>query len=310
MNAQQLWSVLGGDAHPRAFARRLERLFHAKGGSVLDRPPAQFRGGQPSRPYVYAVGPRGREELDRLDGITRRGKRDVHAENERLKLHFIEHETATTEATLAFQLATERQGWAFELALDDEIPGATGLPPVVDISFMRDVNERLSLRPDAHVVIEAGDGARRTYFIEVDLGTEPQIRWNLRTSSILRKTIAYWQLSFLNQRPVDGVIFLTTTRQRLANMIDVVRGVDPKKKGSHFFHFGLLEHCRIDSHAALFYEPLFRSAKIGYDNPRPLFLDECPKCHQLIDPANEAHEVSAADAGPVSVHTSCPGLSS
>ncbi len=309
MNGQQLCAVLACDNNPRAFARRLATLFHA---GVIDRPPAQFRGGQPSRSYVYAVGPRGRQELNRLDGTPQRGKRDTRAENDRLKLHFIEHETATAETALAFQLATERQGWTFELALDDEIPAATGLPPVVDISFMRDVKERLPLCPDAHVVIDAGDGARRAYFIEVDLGTEPQIRWNLRTSSILRKVIAYWQLNFWNPSPVDGVIFLTTTHQRIANMIDVVRRVDPKKKGSHFFHFGLLAHCRIDNHAALFYEPLFRSAKIGYDNPRPLFLDECPKCHQLIDPANEPHEIRNADAdgGPVSVHTNCPGLHS
>jgi len=322
VNGQQLWAALAGNAHPRAFAYRLATLFHA---GVLDRPPAQFRGGQPARPYVYAVGPRGRQELDRLDSIARTGKRDIHAENKRLKLHFIEHETAVTEVTLAFQLATERQGWTCEFALDDEIPAATGLPPVVNITFMDDVKEPVPLRPDAHVVIDAGEGARRAYFFEVDLGTEPQIRWNLRTSSILRKTIAYWQLSFWHPRPVDGVIFLTTTPQRLANMIDVVRRVDPKSKGSHFFHFALLDQCRIENHSGIFYEPLFRSAKIRYDNPRPLFLDTCPKCNQLIDTANEPHEILNAeprlelapatpplpavlpDDESVYAHTNCPG---
>ena len=316
--------MLGGDNNPRAFARRLAVLFH---GGVIDRPPAQFRGGQPSRAYVYAVGPRGREELNRLDGTPQRGKRDTRAENDRLKLYFIEHETAIAEAALTFQLATERQGWRFELALDDEIPAATRLPTGVDIGFMENVSERLPLRPDAHVVIDPGDGARSAYFVEVDLGTEPQIRRNLRTSSILRKVIAYWQLSIWKRGPIDGVIFLTTTRQRIANMIDVVRRVDPKCKGSHFFHFGLLDQFRIDNHAALFYEPLLHSAKIGYDNPRKLFLDTCPKCNQLVDTANEPHEIlntaepplvlAAAssvlpdllpDDAPVYAHTDCPGL--
>jgi hypothetical protein len=255
----------------------------------------------------------------------RTGKRNVRNENDRLKFHFIEHETAVAEVALAFQLATERQGWAFELALEDEIPAATGLPNAIDISFMPDVRERLALRPDAHVVIDAGNG-RRGYFIEVDLGHEPQIRWNLRASSILRKTIAYWQLSFWDASPVDGVIFLTTTRQRLGNMIDVVRRVDPKRKGSHFFQFALLEDGRIENHRRLFYEPLFRSAKVNYDNPRPLFLDTCARCNQLIDPANESHEILNADprillapassplpdllpdAAPVYAHTECPGL--
>ena len=322
MNAQQLWAVLGGDNNPRAFTRRLATLFHA---GVLDRPRAQFRPGHPARAFVYAVGVQGRRELDRLDGITRAGRRDIRNENERLKLHFIDHEIATAEVALAFQLATARQGWAFELALENEISVATGMPPVVEINFLRDVNEPLPLRPDAHLVLDAGDGARRAYFVEVDLGTEPQIRWNLRTSSILRKVVAYWQLSFWNASPVDGVIFLTTTQQRLNNMIDVVRRVDPRSKGSHFFKFGLLEHCRIDNHQDLFYEPFFRSAKVGYDNRRKLFLDACPKCHQLIDPSNEPHEIVNTDPrillapastpladvvpdAPVYAHTDCPGL--
>lgn len=240
---------------------------------------------------MYAVGPGGRQELDRLDGITRTGKRDIRAENERLKLHFLAHETAVAEVALAWQMATERQGWTFGLALDDETPAATGLPPVVEITFLKDVRERLPLRPDAHVIIGAGDGGTHSYFLEVDLGTEPQIRWNLRTSSVLRKTIAYWQLSFWNPVPVAGVIFLTTSEKRLAGMIDVVRRVDPKGRGSHFFQFALLEDCRIDTHGALFYEPLFRSSKVGYDNPRKLFLDVCANCNQLVDPANEAYRL-------------------
>jgi len=305
VNAQQLWAVLGGDSHDRAFARRLATLFHA---GVIDRPPQQFRGGRPAQHYVYAVGPRGREHLDRLDGITSDGKRAIRAKNNILKFNFLQHETAVAEVALAFQLATERQGWSFELALGDEIPIATGLPSGVDIAFTPDVKGRLPLCPDAHVVIDAGDGARRVYFLEVDLDTEPQIRWNLRTSSILRKVIAYWQVAFWRPAPVDGVIFVTTRPRRLAKMIDVVRRVDPKHKGSHFFHFALLDHCRIENHAALFYEPLFRSAKTGYDNPRPLFLDTCPKCHQSVDPSNEPYDVLANNPASQYAHAECPGL--
>jgi len=66
------------------------------------------------------------------------------------------------------------------------------------------------------------------------------------------------------------------------------------------------------------------STKVGYDNPRKLFLDTCPKCHQLIDPANEPHEILGTDPRvvlapassplpdflpdePVYAHTDCPG---
>src|SRR5262249_38694703 len=92
LDATQLYKVLGGNGHPRAFSHRLEQLFHSKDGSVLDRPPAQWRGGEPARPYIYAVGPRGRRELDKVDGIERRGRRDFKAENDRLGFTFLDHE--------------------------------------------------------------------------------------------------------------------------------------------------------------------------------------------------------------------------
>src|SRR5262245_38877865 len=84
LDAKQLYASVGGDWNPRAFSKRLDNLFHAEGGSVLHRPPAQFRGGEPARPYIYAVGPQGRQVLDKLDGIERRSRRDFKAENDRL----------------------------------------------------------------------------------------------------------------------------------------------------------------------------------------------------------------------------------
>lgn len=323
LNAEQLWNVLGGNSNQRAFARRLATLFHAR---VLDRPHAQFRPGQAARPFTYAVGPLGRRELDHLDGVVRTGRRNITNENERLKLHFIDHETAVAEVALAFQLATEQQGWKFELALDDEISAATGLPPAISITFLDGVPDPLSLRPDCHFGIDAGDGHRRRYFVEVDLGTEPQIRSNFRTSSILKKLLCYWELSRWDRSPVDGVIFVTTTTQRLHNMIDLVRRVDPKARGSHFFSFALLARCRIEHHASLFYEPTFRTAKINYDNPRRFFLDTCERCNQCVDPANELHRIVNSDprivlapastpldqflpdGPPAYEHVDCPGL--
>lgn len=299
LNAEQLRAALGPGSNERAFLHRLAKLFHA---GVIDRPPAQFRPGQPSRSFIYAVGPRGREVLDQLAGARRRS-RNTRTANDRLKLNFLEHESACAEVALAFQLATERQGWTFELALGDEVATASGLPPGVDVSYRRDVAERLPLCPDAYVVVDAGGGARRAYLFEVDLGTEPQIRWNLRTSSILRKVIAYWQLCFWRNAPIDGVIFFARSAARLSNMIDVVRRADPKAKGSHYFQFALLDDCRIETHAALFYDPLFRSSKIGYDHPRPLFLPVCPDCNESVDVRNEPHRILGAD---LLAHEFCP----
>jgi hypothetical protein len=297
LTTDQLFAVAGGNL--RAFQKRLQDLFHAE---VVYRPPAQFRPGEPARPHIYALGTNGRAHLDALDGLVGR-KRNMRAANDRLKLQFLEHETASAEVALAFQLATERQGWAFNVAVADEISSASGLPPGVDVTFRQDIDERLPLRPDLYFTIDAG-GARRAYLVEVDLGTEPNIRWNLRTSSILRKVIAYWQVYFWPRTPIDGVLFVTNSKTRLDNMIDVVRRVDRKGLGSHFFQFALLDECRIGSHETLFYEPLFRSAKVGYDNPRLFFLPECPTCHAMLDVHNESVR-GEGDALQL-VHETCP----
>jgi hypothetical protein len=126
------------------------------------------------------------------------------------------------------------------------------------------------------------------------------------------------------------VLIVTTTEERLQNMRrDAQERVDPKKKGTHVFLITTRERCRIDLERPLrvFDDHIWWSTKIGYDNPRRLFLDTCPKCHQSVDPSNEAHVVLnavpeplscppattllpdqlPAGAEPVYAHTVCPG---
>lgn len=162
--------------------------------------------------------------------------------------------------------------------------------------------------------------------------TEPNERSDLNRSSIRQKLLAYWQLNTSRLRTYDRqhdsfrVLFVTTTEERLHNMRAAAQEVDPKKKGSHFFLFSTHDRCTLDDPEALFTDPVWWTAKIRYDNPRQLFLETCPKCNQLIDPANEPHEILNADPpvalapassplpdllpddAPVYAHTHCPGL--
>ena len=122
------------------------------------------------------------------------------------------------------------------------------------------------------------------------------------------------------------MIFVTTTEERLSNMRLAAQEADEKKKGSHFFAFSLHSRTTIDVADEIFTEPIWWTARAGYDNPRTLFLNACAKCRQLLDPANEPHEVVNTNDpriilapattpfpdilpdAPVYAHTACPGL--
>jgi hypothetical protein len=49
--------------------------------------------------------------------------------------------------------------------------------------------------------------------------------------------------------------------------------------------FSTHDRCTLNNPDAMRTNPVWWTAKAGYDNPRKLFLDECPRCRQLIDPS-------------------------
>lgn len=325
IDSRQLTLTLLGDGNLRHFLERLKALFNDE---YLARPTAQKRPGETRRPMIYALGIRGRQLLDELDQVERRGKRDWRNENQRLKVATLEHEIAVTETVLALHLAAQNRGWDFRWWRDPRYITDGVLPPRVAIAAEHGRYDPLPLRPDAYVVITLDDGHQMNLFVEVDRGTEAQKR-------IAEKLLAYWNFMTPALRK-DGsrerswrVLFATTTAERIANMCDTARNqVDPKRKGSFAFLLSTLDRCRIDPERplAIFDEPMWWSTKVGYENARKLFLDTCPKCFQLIDPANEPHEIiNTSDPriilapassplddllpadGPVYAHITCPG---
>lgn len=276
---------------------------------------------------IYALGVRGRQLLDELDQVVRVGKRDWRNENKRLKLQTLEHEIAVTESVLALHFAAQQRGWDFRWWRDPRYITDGVLPPRVAIAAENGRYDPLPLRPDAYVVLTRDDGHEVNFFVEVDRGTESQRR-------IAEKLLAYWNFISAAVRQHGSrerswrALIVTTSEERAQNMCRTAQeAVDPKKKGTHAFLVSTLDRCRIDLERlhAVFDEPLWWSTKVGYDNPRKLFLDACPKCHQLIDPSNEPHEILNSDPrvvlapastplndflpanAPVYAHTDCPG---
>ncbi len=304
--------VLQGDRNPRYFLDRLDKL---SDDEYLARPPAQKRPRERRRHMIYALGIRGREVLDELDQVKRDGKRDWRLENKRLKLDFLNHEIAVTETVLALNVAAEQRGWRFEWWHDPRYHTDQALPERVSIDPAHGRFDPLPLRPDTYIVLTLETGHQVNLFVEVDLSTEPQVSTNFRRSSIAQKMLAYWNFitAAVKQHGSRAqswrALFVTTTAQRARNMSRVAQEyVDPKKKGTHVFLLSTFDRCRLDLDAPLrvFDDHVWWSTKVGYDNPRKLFLDTCPKCHQLIDTANEPHEILNSDPRVVLAPASSP----
>jgi hypothetical protein len=236
-----------------------------------------------------------------------------------------------TEVRLGLQLATEAHGWSCRSSEGAAFRDETGFPRSVEIRPDTGAPVILPLNPDAFITAETG-AHRYHWFLEVDMSTEPHERRDLKRSSLRQKMLAYWQLNREALRTYDRrtdtfrVLFVTTTEPRLHHMRAAAQAVDPKGKGSHFFLFSTHRRCTLDNPAALLTDHVWWTAKTGYDTPRRLLLDTCPICHQLVDPANEPHEIVNAASRlilapassalaeflpadpPLYAHTQCPGL--
>lgn len=296
INSRQLRLAMMGGRNKRAFDLRLDQLFDDE---YLDRPRAQKRPGQPARHFVYALGVNGHRML--YPKLWENGRpRDIRLENRRLKLQFIDHEVAVCETVLTFHLAAQEQEWPFAWSKGSDFHARSGFPKRIELaSAIRGVDS-LPLNPDAFITARTGD-QNVHWFVEVDMSTEPQIAQNLSRSSIGQKLLAYWTLNvsrlqkFDRRRDSFRALFVTTTMARLQNMRTTVQAIDPKGKGVHFFHFTTLDRCRMDDPRAVIAEPIWWSAKQGYDNPRKLFLDPCARCHQLVDVGNEPYLLLNSD---------------
>jgi len=332
IDSRQLCLALLGQSNRRHFLDRLERLSDQE---YLDRPRAQQRPYQKPRPMIYALGIRGREHFDALDQIDRTGKRDWRLENDRLKLHTLEHEIAVTETVLALHLAATSLDMDFVHWSDPRYHADHILPTSVSIDPRHGEFPNLPLRPDAYIEATDQSGHTRHWFVELDRGTEPQVSANLRRPGIAQKMLAYWNYIWARLQDNDrrahswGALFVTTNDGRLHNMRRVAQDlVDPARKGTHSFLLTTMDRCQADPGSPLraFDEPIWFSTKRGYDNPRPLFLQVCPICHQHVDPSNEAyvvvnalpHTLSCAPGttllpehlptDPEYAHHQCPGL--
>lgn len=310
VTSRQLLHAVGGERNERAFLHRLRRLFDAE---YVTRPPHQKRPGEPAKPLAYGLGIAGHRVLhpEQWTGRNAAPPRDWRQKDRRIRTRAIDHEVALSEVLLALRLAAEAQGWSFEWSMGDAFRSRTNFPRNIEIRF--DYGEPLSipLNPDAFISLDTGAG-RVHLLLEVDMATEPHERRDLRRSSIRQKLLAYWQLNHERLRHFDKtrdsfrVLLVTTTEERLHNMRVAAQQVDPKGKGPFWVLFTTHSRCTLDDPDALLTDRVWWTARLGYDNPRTLFLSPCGRCQQLLDPSNESHQILNSDLRLVLAPASTP----
>lgn len=230
-------TALLGEGSSQKVLRRLQLLYHAR---FLDRPRTQIEDlvrNPGSRPMIYALGSAGASLLDvRIPKLP--------------KLQYMDHTLGVSSVLVAFTLSCRTHGNVrlipWREILETKVPEATRKKRSPDTWRVRLGNETFGVTPDAIFGLEYLDkpeGANRAwFFLEVDRGTMPVVRRDLRETSVYRKLLAYHATAAgeLHTRHFGWKSFrvLTVTRspekKRLSSLVEAARSL-PGLQGLFLF---------------------------------------------------------------------------
>jgi hypothetical protein len=257
LTSEQITAIIGGSK--QGVSRRLNLLFHS---GWLDRPRAQLL--LPDRLYarcnhsmIYALGKVGAKHLSvELDLPV--STVNWTAKNNELKSgFFLEHTLMVAQFMIMVQLAC-RKAKGVEFISREDVVNRRAEPFFANDKelgfdvhlFLRKGQQKsftISVVPDAAFGLRFMDKPRGKnesfFFVEIDRATMPVRRVNLLRSSFYKKMFGYhhaWKedvfektFHFRNAR----VLTVTTSRERIENMIEVGRQLDTRRKGLGMFLF-------------------------------------------------------------------------
>jgi DNA-binding Lrp family transcriptional regulator len=235
---------------------RLSRLFHA---GYVDRPRAQldYYPTSGSAPMVYALGNAGAKLLSE-----RRGVEFAHVasgrKNQSAGRPFIEHQLEIADFYVALHVAARGRS-DIRLMHADELESAfpeqtkvlhNPLALPVGITHNGKTCE-LELIPDLAFGLLSPDGKRRCFMVEIDRGTMPIRRSDIRQTSFDRKMRTYLAAHAAQQHEqrfgwkTFRVLTVTSDRQRARSLIDALREIEsPPAPGPELFFFALRDELR------------------------------------------------------------------
>jgi len=248
---------------------RLTQLWRNR---LLDRPTIQverYRAGGGSRPTVYALGNKGADVLNSLDGL-RRAQIDWTGKNREVGHVFLEHALQVADFLLKLEMSV-REIPGLELITFDEIlsnsPQETRRkrnPAGWKVSIpVGNTIVETSIYPDAIFGVRnptaPSNRQQMFFFLEIDRATMPVMRSDLRQTSFHKKLLAYhhsrklWRLDrakspykFANAK----VVSVTTSQERIESFIEASRRATDVAGGTGRFLF--IDFASIDAPTNLF----------------------------------------------------------
>ncbi len=232
----------------RKIIERLTGLYHA---GFLDRPRAQINyfASTGSAPIVYALGNKGAEIVAAIEHVPP-PLTDWTDKNRAVKRPYIEHALLLADLMLPLEVGSRDNG-AIKFvgggALLASLPTGTKRhdSPWTMTARLAQGGRRaaISVVPDAVFALHFKEFDQRSFFfVEADRATMPITRSDMSQSSFRRKLLSYLaahnekqhveRFGFSNLR----VLTLTTSSERVASMLDVVREIT-SGRGSGMFLF-------------------------------------------------------------------------
>ncbi len=228
---------------------RLSRLFHA---GYIDRPRAQldYYPTAGSAPIAYALADRGARLLIERDGFDFANV-EWSRKNRQAGRPFIEHQLEIVDFYVALQRAAAARG-DIRLIHPDQMVAtfpdqsfSAGNPFAlrVKLSHQGTLHD-IGLVPDLVFGLMLADGSRHCFMVEIDRGTMPVIRSDIRQTSFERKMRAYLTAyaAKLHERHFGWkafrVLTITTDHHRLQSMKEALRQLHvPRSPGGQLFYF-------------------------------------------------------------------------
>jgi hypothetical protein len=191
-------------------------------------------------------------------GLTSRGERLLAAETGNSPRRrdtnttrlFLDHTLAVTDFMVALEQACREHGDIRIIEPDEILVHASERVQRQQNPFMWETRvrwggeeHRIHVAPDKVFGIEDADGSRRYYFLEMDRGTMPVARSDIRHTSLLRKFLSY-DATFRDNLhrnlfglPGFQVLTVTTSEERIATCVEVLRELTHTRDAAKRFLF-------------------------------------------------------------------------
>ncbi|MGH1407415.1 MAG: replication-relaxation family protein [Rhodomicrobiaceae bacterium] len=248
LNSDQIRKLVKG-SH-KNITNRLKTLFEY---GYLDRPDCQFetyRLGGGTSPLVYALTDKGAHLLANECEYRELTRHGWSAKNKSAGRPFLKHTLAIADFVTSLQLAISNRDDVQLIdseALENAFPMNTqelSKPYRLNISVIHQgTRSDIGLEPDYAFALYLPQMQKRAHFlVEIDRGTMPVLRRDLKQSSVLRKLLAYQSMWKMKRHTVHfgwqnfRVLFVTTNTERVENMIEATNS-NSQTEGSPLFLF-------------------------------------------------------------------------